>query len=211
MTDPRCGTPAGYQAHVKARTPCCRPCLDAQAKWQRDYRTRMYFAGGKLTIDGTGTRRRLQALARVGWTYDHIADELNVVRSAVQQWTQNTRVKRATAAKVDRLYRAWSDTPGPSRPAAHRAELAGWPAPIAWDDDTIDDPAAKAYAGETADMDEIAIHRAMRGDQSVQLTRQERLTAVRLLTERGHSAAEIAALLGKHQRAVVRDRAEASA
>ena len=35
-----CGTFRGYQAHVRAREPACRPCKDAYAAWYRQYRAR---------------------------------------------------------------------------------------------------------------------------------------------------------------------------
>lgn len=211
MTDPRCGSEAGYQVHYKAGTPACRPCLDGHAKSLRDYRAQLYLAGGQLMVDATGTRRRLQALSCLGWTFETVADDFGVSRTSVQQWAANPRVYRRTAARIARFYALHSDTAGPSPRAAARARTAGWVPPIAWDDDSIDDPAAQPYAGESASLDEVAVHRAMRGDHRVKLTRPERLQAVRLLTERGYSSAEIADLLGKHQRAIVRDRAEASA
>ena len=33
----RCGTAAGYQRHLRNRTPTCRPCKDAWAEHQRPY------------------------------------------------------------------------------------------------------------------------------------------------------------------------------
>jgi hypothetical protein len=64
MTDPRCGTVAGYRAHQRSETPTCRPCKDAQAAWQRAYEIRRYLNRGPLLVDSTGTGRRLRALAR---------------------------------------------------------------------------------------------------------------------------------------------------
>lgn len=200
-----CGELRGYSQHYRDGTAPCAPCLTAHADWMRGYRARMYLAGGPLTIDATGTRRRLQALARIGHPYQAIADELGVVRSCVQQWTSNRRVTRVTAARVVELYEAWSMRPGPSSKSRARAEAAGWPPPLAWDDDSIDDPAARPVAGTqlVGDVDEVAVARARRGEP-VPLTRAERRAAIAALTAEGLTAAEVAERLGMTKKAVRR-------
>jgi DNA-binding CsgD family transcriptional regulator len=207
-SDPRCGTPAGYQAHYDHGTPRCRLCLDAQADWQRHYRTRLYLAGGPMLIDATGTRRRVQALMRIGWTADLMAAELGVTGAAVRAWTTTAKVRRSTAARVAALYDRWWNQPGPSVRTRSRARAAGWAPPLAWDDDRIDDRRARPNWGArlpTA-FDEIAVQRALHGD-AVHLRPVERAEAVRRLTAAGRSAADIAALLGTTKRSVVRHRA----
>ena len=62
MTDH--GTTGGYRAHyATGDLPACEPCRTAQSKGKQVYARRRYFNRGVLTIDGTGTNRRLQALA----------------------------------------------------------------------------------------------------------------------------------------------------
>lgn len=208
--DPRCGTPAGYQAHYDNGTSPCQACKSAQADWQRAYRARLYLTGGPLTIDATGTRRRLHALMRLGWPADLLAARFGVSGPAVRAWARNERVRRSTAAKVADLYDRLCWTVGPSTKTRARAVAAGWPPPLAWDDDTIDDPAARPSTGAYADrkrapVDEIAVQRAVHGDP-VHLRPAERAEAVRRLTAAGHSAADIAARLHTTTRTVVRNR-----
>lgn len=38
MTDPLCGTYAGWNRHNREGTPFCRPCKDANAAYHRAYR-----------------------------------------------------------------------------------------------------------------------------------------------------------------------------
>jgi transposase-like protein len=202
-----CGELRGYSQHYRDDTPPCGPCLTAHADWMRGYRARMYLAGGPLTIDATGTRRRLQALARIGHTYQAIAEELGVVRSCVQQWAGNRRVHRRTAAQVAELYDAWSMTVGPSSKSRARAEAAGWPPPLAWDDESIDDPATQPDLGadRAVDVDEVAVQRARRGER-VPLTRAEHRAAVAALTADGLTAAAVAERLGTTPRAIKKHR-----
>lgn len=210
MSESKCGKTAGYQAHIDNGTATCRPCRDAQADWQRHYRTRMYLAGGPLLIDPTGTRRRLHALVRMGWTFEHLAARLGVTGAAVRGWTYNTLVRRDTAARVAAVYDELWGQRGPSVKTAERAKTKGWLPPLAWDDETIDDPAARPSGTEKkrpAPMfDEIAVQRAMRGSD-VRLRPAERTDAVRRLTEMGLSSGEIADRLSVPKRSVTRYRA----
>lgn len=143
--DPRCGSSAGYQAHGDRGERPCDPCRAAQADYQRHYRTRMYLAGGPMLVDATGTRRRLQALARIGWSWGLIGGELGVTGSAVSAWTREPKVHRATADRVARIYDELSMVPGRSVKTAGRARAKDWPPPLGWDDDEIDDPAARPH------------------------------------------------------------------
>lgn len=58
--------------------------------------------------------------------------------------------------------------------------------------------------GESEDIDEIAVERACRGEQSVRLSRAEMAVAHRILEARNLSAAEIAERLGVTPRTVTR-------
>lgn len=207
MTDPRCGSVAGYCAHHDRHEPPCQACRIAHADWQRHYRTRIYFAGGPMTIDATGTRRRLQALMRIGWSSAAIATATGVTPPAIRQWMTNRRVRRGTARTVADLYDRWWDQPGPSTATSTRAARNGWALPQQWDDDQIDDPAARPWRvwARTAVFDDVAVQRAMCGDP-VHLRPTERAEAIRRLTAQGLSAAQIAARLGMDKRSVVRQR-----
>jgi transcriptional regulator with XRE-family HTH domain len=107
------------------------------------------------TLDATGTRRRIQALAACGWTQSRLARELGWDPSALSAMMRGqrgwSRVRVSTAAAVRDMYERLWDVPPPratrreasdARSARARAAERGWPPPAAWDDDAIDDPAA---------------------------------------------------------------------
>lgn len=211
MTAPsdRCGTTAGYQAHRRAKQEACVPCRAAAAADRRRRVAYEYLTGGqKMMVDATGTRRRVQALARIGWPLSELADRLGVRFQNVHDYTTRERTRRTSAAKVAALYDELSMIPGPSSSAAKRAAAKGWAPPLAWDDDTIDDPRARPNWGVAASrlvkpIDDIAVTRAMHGDR-VRLTRQERAEAARRLKAHGLSANEISRRLHIEQRSVQR-------
>jgi len=97
-------------------------------------------------VDGTGTRRRLQALAALGWTFSDLAARLGYTRAVVHHWTQHETVTVATAAAARRLYdELWNQQAPPGMATTRNRNLAarkGWPPPMAWDDDLIDNPTA---------------------------------------------------------------------
>jgi hypothetical protein len=108
----------------------------------------------RARIDATGTRRRLQALQAIGWSQQALADEIETTQTVVSRVTrgEQTRVLASTAVHVRDLYdRLWDSPPVPrdgvERGAIERTRRAaaaqGWVPPLAWDDDTIDDPNAE--------------------------------------------------------------------
>lgn len=110
---------------------------------------------GAERIDATGTRRRLQALVAVGYSTILLSKLLGKDRSFVQRRLEATGVAPATAAAVKALYdRIW-DVPPPSATPGERQAITvakrlaasnGWHVPMAWDDDAIDLPGARAVA-----------------------------------------------------------------
>lgn len=110
-------------------------------------------------VDATGTRRRLQALVAIGWTQTRLAAELGCHPGNINPLVLGTRCPRVqhdTTVRVAALYdRLWDQEP-PVTNNHQRAGIArakavaaqhGWAPPIAWDDDTIDDPAAEPFTG----------------------------------------------------------------
>lgn len=86
-----------------------------------------------------GARRRLQALLSIGWRHTDIAPLVGFATSnlTLPQTHSITRTKHDAMVRVyDELW----DKPGPSRVTIERAVRAGYLPPLAWDDDTIDDP-----------------------------------------------------------------------
>lgn len=102
-------------------------------------------------IDATGTKRRVHALVACGWSQQKLAARLGMAGSNFHLCITSERVTAGTARKVAALYDELWDQPPPED--THRDKIAaarsrrharqhGWPPPMAWDDDTIDDPAA---------------------------------------------------------------------
>ena len=110
-------------------------------------------------VPAIGARRRLRALLAIGWRHTDLSARcgfvtalaLNHAGDMVERWKHD-----ATLRVYDELW----NTPGPSRRTAGRAAAAGYPPPMAWDDDTIDDPAAAPNLGEAttrADLSAITV------------------------------------------------------
>jgi transcriptional regulator with XRE-family HTH domain len=128
MTDH--GTTGGYRAHyTTGDLPACEPCRAAQSKAAQVYSRRRYFNRGVLTIDGTGTNRRLQALAALGWSQSELASRLGFTFQNVSRLASEGRVNRDTAAKVRALYDELSMTSARRSVPADLALRKGWTVP----------------------------------------------------------------------------------
>lgn len=209
VDDPRHGTMPGFSAGCR-----CRPCRDARNTYERRRRKLRQVLGVRYAIDATGTQRRIQALMALGWRAVDIATECGwVTGEAVHELLKRrSYVERTTAATVRAAYDRLSMTPGPSSLTRRRAARNGWPPPLAWDDDGLDDPDAQPYVGgvdnELEEVDEVAISEAMTGRRPIKLTKTERIEAVRRLSAAGFSEQETARRLFVHTRAVSRDKAQ---
>jgi hypothetical protein len=101
-------------------------------------------------IDSTGTRRRVQALLVRGWSRGMIARKIGMVDSNFRRTLCRDRVTARFARKIAEVYDAWWDQDPlehgmPRQPvvrARQEAARAGYQSALAWDEDTIDDPAA---------------------------------------------------------------------
>lgn len=155
------------------------------------------------TVDATGTRRRTQALVALGWSLTAQATRLGRTIQNHKYVLTTDRVTIRTARLVASLYDELSIvTPPPSFSATRArrwAQRNGWAPPLAWDDDTIDDPAAQPNLGDPesdADLvDEVAVRRALAGDR-VRLTPAEREQAMRDGLDAGLTVTEIGRRLG---------------
>lgn len=175
--------------------------------------------GGAVLVDGTGTRRRLQALAVLGWSNVKLARELGMTPSNFGAFTRRPEVLARHAVDVRGLYDRLSTsqpaaTSGYDRAGIERvkagARRRGWVGPLAWDDDAIDDPAARPDVGRWRDgehvVDDVAVHRAMRGDLDVRLRVAERAEVVRRLVALGLNDQEIERRTGISSRTALRVR-----
>lgn len=193
----------------------CKPCRSAWARYCKRAKHRRHQGGGRILVPAVGVTRRLQALATLGWSCRDIARELGYASNFhVEQLRAGHvgTVHPVTLAAVAALYdRVW-DQPPPGRYAAKVRNIAareGWPPPLAWDDDTIDDPSAEPATARSRTwgdvVDEIAVEEACAG-RRVRLSPKERAEAVRRLADRGLSNAVIADRVGLDARSVIRVR-----
>ncbi|MDX3527105.1 hypothetical protein P1P75_11790 [Streptomyces sp. ID05-39B] len=106
--------------------------------------------GDRLPVDGTGTRRRLQALVYAGWTQSELARRMDMNRANFARTIVSCLVEVRTLKTTRTVYDTlWRVDPMSAGVPQHRADAArriavsrGWAPVGAWDDDTIDDPAA---------------------------------------------------------------------
>lgn len=126
-------------------TPPCQPCKDARARQTYAWRNKVYLLGGPVMIDATGTRRRLQALSRLGWATRILAERIgrNHV-NVLEIMKDQDRVYVETAEIIKRLYDDLSMVPPEETPGSKRvrtfAAKKHYAPPLAWDDETMDDP-----------------------------------------------------------------------
>jgi hypothetical protein len=102
----------------------------------------------RARVNATGTHRRAQALTAIGWPQPELARRLSMTTSNFRTMLRQPSVSAATARAIVRLYGdLWDQKPSlPEADVTRAQELAaqrGWPPPLAWDDDAIDDPAAE--------------------------------------------------------------------
>lgn len=98
-------------------------------------------ADGSL-VDAVGARRRVQALMRNGWSVRRLASTYGLDPQRLYWLMGHAETTWRTAVQVAEIYRRIGDRPGGGKRVQRYAESMGWPLPIAWDEDTIDDPTA---------------------------------------------------------------------
>ncbi|MBV9292036.1 MAG: hypothetical protein JO222_06265, partial [Frankiales bacterium] len=168
----------------------CPAALADHARYERIRNTERLLGRPRL-IDATGTRRRLQALMAIGWPSDTLAVKFGYTDGfAVRKLCSNRFVRRSTAERVARVYAELADTPGPSVRVCRWAQAAGMLPPIWWDDDTVDDPAAKPAVRERAqrgrgEVDLVVVDRLVDGARVRGATRTERFEAFCRLRAQG--------------------------
>ncbi|MFC9897282.1 hypothetical protein ACFVMC_26635 [Nocardia sp. NPDC127579] len=157
-------------------------------------------------VPAIGAQRRIQALVTNGYPIAHLARELQIwpgssVMSALtgRPNTASGGTGESIGAAKERAVKALFDrlqmVPGPSDRARAFGRRNGWPLPFEWDEDSIDDPAA----------------RPVRSRWSAASARAERREQVRELSASGAPAWQIAEQLGITARSVVRQRSTVGA
>ena len=99
--------------------------------------------GGDGLVPALASRRRLHALAAIGWPLSTIAPRIGVSPKHISDVFAHERIRADKARRVQAVYEELWNTDGPSDASRRRAQRRGWAPPLAWDDETIDDPAAQ--------------------------------------------------------------------
>lgn len=154
-------------------------------------------------IDGTGTRRRLQALVAIGWSGSELMRRLGRIPTNFGVLVGGDQVKAHTARAVRELYdQLWNTAPpetsreekiSASRSRRHALER-GWLPPMAWDDDTIDQPDVAHEPDQDEQPDHVAVERVLAGHPAG-LRRVDRLELARRVLASGGGASRVSTLL----------------
>lgn len=179
-------TTAGPRVRRDCTHPVARHQHGTRAAYLRDrcrcfscsvaasHAARVYRAGGSWPeqewATHVGVSRRLQALMTLGWSARDLAERTGLTEWYVQNLrndVKHPKVRRETWQTIAAVYDALWDKPSPSAQASRtrgRARHFGYLPPLAWDDETIDDPHAQpATADIDVGLDEVLIDRFMAG------------------------------------------------
>lgn len=171
-----------------------------------------------------GASRRLRALAALGWTSVDMAAAsgcLNKKTIRAILVAERTFLRPETREGVLAAYAKLSMTVPGARNATEQRSISrarnwaarqGWAPPLAWDDDELDHPRAvpgraiRLRSRRPSAVDPGRVQLALDGVVDGDLTRAERLEAVRLLHRAGLNDLEINQRTGIHPGQVLRDR-----
>lgn len=157
-------------------------------------------------VDPTGIHRRIQALVWLGWPSSVLEERLGVWPGWIELSFARRGVRSYLACQVKRLYDdLWSVRPeaesvdaGAAEEARLYARSLSWHGPLAWDEDTIDDPRAKPQTDAVAPVATEGKNLAARWlmGESVVLRREDRREVLQHLFEwTNDTPTEIAAKL----------------
>lgn len=135
---------AGAAPTEKLRAADVQAVLQAVLNW-RDMPDR-------TLVPAIGSQRRIRALSRLGWPANMIAQRIGTSQAHLSGIADRKRITAAMARAVAGVYDQLAMTPAPESPYTKRlrtyAKKRGWAPPLAWDEHTIDDPAAEPDMGE---------------------------------------------------------------
>lgn len=168
---------------------------------------------GHILTD-VGIQRRLQALAWVGWSPALIAKRAGVCEDTINHArNRGTHLNAGYRRRIADLYGELSMTQPPMETVVQRravgnvrswARRRGFAAPLAWDDETIDDPATRPRGRRTgltrnrrpAEVDQVIVDRLLAGQQVEHSTRAERDEAMRRWKAAGKSEKSLCEIHG---------------
>lgn len=150
-------------------------------------------------VDRSGTRRRMQALAAIGWPVGRVVRHLGMSTRtgwALVRDELSAPVTVATRSAVSQIYDDLSMKTPQDRQATRSRRLAaqrGWLPPLAWDDETIDDPCAHPATNFDAADDP----RESKADQTLELVNLGVLDVYELARRTSSTPANIERLLDR--------------
>lgn len=160
-------------------------------------------------VPRVGAVRRVQALMAMGWSHHDLA-RAGVPNTARLLTGTGNLVTAQRWREISELYDRLSMTPGPSPHTRGWAKTLSYVPPLAWDEDTIDDPRARPHGqatqhGDGQVIDMVAIRRTLNElERTVSLTPAEQAIALRAMASRGQSDGHIGERLGVSDRTVLR-------
>jgi len=218
-----------HEAHVPARTlaraaglsdTAVREILDgSRTHVQRSTESRI----NRLSLSGIyaeqqtghvpriGAVRRLQALMAMGWSHDRLEAE-GAPGSRNLMYREGHLISIGRWRQIREVYDRLSMTPGPSERTRRWAQALGYAPPLAWDDDTIDDPQAEPagvldHGPGAPVVDLVAIRRTIASQsEATPVTRTEQVHVVTAMAARGATDTRIAEHLGLSERTILRIR-----
>ncbi|MDY0829085.1 hypothetical protein SK224_08080 [Microbacterium sp. BG28] len=175
--------------------------------------------GAGRRVDATGARRRMQALMAIGYGSTELAVMLDMPKNAGPRIMRAELVVEETRVAVVALYERLAMKPPEDTWQTRRirgfAAKHGYAPPLAWDEETIDDPSAKPAAwkrgqresGFLTRLDESVVLAAIDGQQP-ELSPPERRRVIAVLHERRWSAGRIGSWIDCSAKTVDRIREE---
>lgn len=182
----------------------CPDCRRARKRYDTQ-RERDRAAGITYTVDPAATRRKLEALACLGWSASELGRRMDPPRgqqTMSKLFRTTSYILRRTAERVDALYRelemTFSDEYHAPRNIS-QARRKGYLPPLAWED--IDAGILAEEDESTANwhdtIDPVAVERAVQyRDFSLHFTRAEREEIVRRWLADGRTQYSLEALTG---------------
>jgi hypothetical protein len=102
---------------------------------------------GPGLINAVGSHRRIHALQALGWPHRILEERMGLPHRRISTMLARPKIYTPMARKISDVYDELSMQPGPSERTREIAREKGWTPPLAWDDDTIDDPDAMPDMG----------------------------------------------------------------
>ncbi|QDG88848.1 hypothetical protein [Pseudarthrobacter sp. NIBRBAC000502770] len=98
-------------------------------------------------VPNIGGRRRIQALMAMGWRHQDLTPMLGINTANIVHQQGGWFTKKKHDAIKELYDRIWNQRGPATTLSINRVAKAGYAPPLAWDDDTIDDPNAKPDLG----------------------------------------------------------------